>query len=80
MQPGEISEPIPSPLAVHIFRMNSHETPPMEKVRASIAQRMRQQTMFDRIEMLRRSAKVEFDPKYFPMPKIAIPPLAKRPS
>jgi peptidyl-prolyl cis-trans isomerase C len=80
MQPGQVSEPIPSPLGVHIFRMNSHVTQPMERVRASIAQRMRQQTMFDRIEILRRSAKIEFDEKYFPQPKIAIPPLAKRPS
>jgi hypothetical protein len=66
MKPGLISGPIPSALAVHIFRMNSRGTAPIEKVRAGIAQRVQQQNMFDRVELLRRNAKVDFDPKFFP--------------
>jgi len=55
MKPGLISGPIPSALAVHIFRMNSRGTAPIEKVRAGIAERVRQQNMFDRVELLRKT-------------------------
>jgi hypothetical protein len=81
IQPGQISGPIPSPLAVHIFRMNSRGTAPIEKVRAGITQRVQQQNMFDRVELLRRNAKVDFDPKFFPDAKNwhGAPP-ARRPS
>jgi peptidyl-prolyl cis-trans isomerase C len=67
--PGQFSGPIPSPLAVHIFRVNSRGTAPIEKVRAGIAQRVQQQNMFDRVELLRHNAKVDFDPKFFPEAK-----------
>src|SRR5207248_6850630 len=44
MQPGQVSGPIPSTLAVHLFRMNSRGTAPIEQARAGIEQRVRQQT------------------------------------
>jgi hypothetical protein len=66
LKPGQFSGPIPSPLAVHIFLMNSRGTAPIDKVRAGITQRVQQQNMFDRVELLRRNAKVDFDPKFFP--------------
>ena len=81
MKPGLISGPIPSALAVHIFRMNSRGTAPIEKVRAGIAERVRQQNMFDRVELLRKNAKVDFDPRFFPDAKSwhGLPP-TRRPS
>ena len=81
LQPGQYSGPIPSPLAIHIFRMNSRGIAPIEQVRAGITQRVRQQNMFDRVEILRRGAKVDFDPKFFPDAKSWRPgPPTRRPS
>jgi hypothetical protein len=80
MKPGQISEPIPSPLGIHIFRLNARATQPIEQMRTGITQRMRQQTMFERVEILRRNAKIDFDPKYFPLARTTPAPMAKRPS
>ena len=66
---GQISEPIASPLGVHIFRVNARGTAPLRDVSASISQHVRQQQILDRVEALRRAAKVEFDPKFFPSTK-----------
>jgi parvulin-like peptidyl-prolyl isomerase len=63
---GKISEPIQSRFGIHIFKVNGRGTRPLEQVRTVIAQRVRQQNMFDRVEILRRNAKVDFDEKYFP--------------
>ena len=63
---GQFSGPIPSRFGIHIFRVNSRNTRPLEQVRAIVMQRVRQQNMFDRVEILRRNAKVDFDLKFFP--------------
>lgn len=80
LQPGQISAPVPSPLGVHIFRMNVREAQPVEQVAASISQHVRQQNMFDRVELLRRNSKVDFDPKFFPDAKNRQRSVGKRPS
>ena len=64
--PGQISNPILSPLGVHIFRVNSRGTAPLPQVSAGIARHVKQKQMFDRVEVLRRNAKVDFDPQFFP--------------
>lgn len=66
---GQFSSPIPSRLGIHIFRVNSKGTRPLAQIRAAVAQRVRQQNMFDRVEVLRRNAKVDFDDKFFPEAK-----------
>ena len=66
---GNFSGPIPSRLGIHIFRVNAKGVQPLEKVRAGVTQRVRQQNMFDRVEVLRRNAKVDFDDKFFPEAK-----------
>jgi len=63
---GQFSGPIPSRFGIHIFRVNSRNTRPLEQVRAIVTQRVRQQNMFDRVEILRRNAKIDFDEKFFP--------------
>ncbi len=63
---GQISGPIPSQFGIHIFKVNSRGTRPIDQLRPAIAQRVRQQHMFDRVELMRRSAKIEFDEKFFP--------------
>jgi parvulin-like peptidyl-prolyl isomerase len=66
---GQFSNPIPSRLGIHIFRVNSKGTRPLAEIRANVTQRVRQQNMFDRVEVLRRNAKVDFDDKFFPEAK-----------
>src|SRR5439155_5902588 len=80
LEPGKISDPIPTPLGVHIFRMNARAPQPMEQVRASISQHVRQQNMFDRVELLRRNSKIDLDPKFFPDAKNWQRSPGKRPS
>ena len=63
---GQFSSPIPSRLGIHIFRVNSKGTQPLAQIRAAVTQRVRQQNMFDRVEVLRRNAKIDFDEKFFP--------------
>ena len=63
---GQFSEPVPSRLGIHIFRVNARRTTPLPQVSAGIARAVKQKNMFDRVEVLRRSAKVDFDPKFFP--------------
>jgi len=66
---GQFSGPIPSRLGIHIFRVNSKGVQPLEQIRAGVTQRVRQQNMVDRVEVLRRNAKVDFDDKFFPEAK-----------
>ena len=66
---GKFSGPIPSRLGIHIFRVNAKGVRPLADIRTGVTQRVRQQNMFDRVEVLRRGAKVEFDDKFFPEAK-----------
>jgi len=66
LKDGEISDPVPSRFGVHIFLVRKHGTQPIEQVRNAIAQRVRNQNTLDRVEGLRRAAKVDFDMKVFP--------------
>lgn len=63
---GLFSGPIPSRVGIHIFKVDARSTRPLEQVRMAIAQRVRQEHMFDRVEVLRRNAKVNLDQKFFP--------------
>ena len=66
---GKFSGPIPSRLGIHIFKVNAKGIQPLDKIRVGVTQRVRQQNMFDRVEVLRRGAKVDFDDKFFPEAK-----------
>ncbi len=66
---GQFSGPIPSRFGVHIFKVNSRGTRSLAQLHAGIAQRVRQQNMYDRVELLRRNANVQFDDKFFPEAK-----------
>jgi parvulin-like peptidyl-prolyl isomerase len=66
LKEGEISDPMPSRFGVHIFRVGKRGTQAIEQVRPAIARRVQQQNTLDRIEVLRKQAKVDFDPKFFP--------------
>ena len=66
LKEGEISEPIPSRYGVHIFKGGKRTYRPLEQVRPMIARQVQEQTTLERLENLRRAAKIDFDPKFFP--------------
>jgi parvulin-like peptidyl-prolyl isomerase len=66
LTPGQASEPIPSRYGIHIFKVGAHTAQPLEQVRQAISQRVQQKATLDKVEQMRKVAKVEFDPKFFP--------------
>lgn len=84
LKEGQISEPVQSRFGLHIFKVDKMTTAPLAQVTQNISRHVKQQNTFSRVEVLRKSAKVEFDPKFFPEAKKwseppATPP-TKRPS
>ena len=77
LKPGAISEPMSTRFGIHIFKVNSRTNAPMSEVRGGITQQVRQQSVFDRVQAMRREANVEFDSKFFPS---APKPAPKKPS
>ena len=77
LKEGQLSNPIVSRFGVHIFLAGRRKMQPIEQVRPAIARRVQQQNTLDRIEVLRRAAKVDFDSKFFPEKQ---PKSSKRPS
>jgi hypothetical protein len=63
---GQVSRPLKSRYGVHLFKINSRAARRLEEVRPAIAQEVRHQDMLKSVETLRRNAKVDFDPKFFP--------------
>jgi hypothetical protein len=63
---GQISDPIPSRFGIHLFKVNARKAATLQQVSAAITRHVKQQNTMDRIEVLRKNAKVEFDPKFFP--------------
>jgi peptidyl-prolyl cis-trans isomerase C len=78
LQPGQISDPVPSRFGVHIFKAGAHTSQPFEQVQQGISRRVQQQSTLEKVEQMRKSAKVEFDPKFFP--EANMKPVAKKPS
>lgn len=66
LREGEISSPIPSRFGIHIFKAGQRHTRPLTEVQERIAQRVKQQETIQRVEEMRKAAKVDYDPKFFP--------------
>lgn len=66
MKPGEIKGPVASQFGIHIFKLNGKSSQSLDEVRPQIAQRVGQDAARQQIETLRKTAKVDFDPKFFP--------------
>jgi len=66
---GAISQPVPSRYGIHIFKVTKKQAEPNEQMRGIIAQRVAQQEAMEKIEALRKNAKIDFDPKFFPNAK-----------
>jgi peptidyl-prolyl cis-trans isomerase C len=79
LQPGQVSDPVPSRYGVHIFKAGNRTAQPFEQVKQGIARRVQQQNTMDKIEVMRKASKVDFDPKFFPEAQQPKTP-AKKPS
>jgi parvulin-like peptidyl-prolyl isomerase len=66
LKEGEISNAIPSRLGIHIFKMGARQTAPLAAVQDQIAQKVKQDETLRRVEEMRKAAKVDFDPQFFP--------------
>jgi parvulin-like peptidyl-prolyl isomerase len=66
LKPGEISTAIPSRYGIHIFKAGARKTQPLAEVQERVAQRVKQEETMRRVEELRKTAKVDFDPQFFP--------------
>jgi len=66
MKEGELSGPIPSRFGIHLFKAGPRHTLPLEQVRERISQRVQQQETVEKVEALRKTANIYFDPKFFP--------------
>lgn len=66
---GQVSQPVPSRYGIHIFKVTHKQAQPNEQVRGMIQQRVAQQEVMEKIEAMRKSAKIDFDPKFFPNAK-----------
>jgi hypothetical protein len=66
LAPGEVSQPLPSRYGIHLFKAGPRGVQPLERVRPMLAQKLQQKAVFDRVETLRKAAKVDFDAKVFP--------------
>ncbi len=66
LKEGEISTAIPSRYGIHIFKMGKRHTQPLASLKPQIEARVKQEQTMRRIEELRKAAKVELDPKFFP--------------
>jgi parvulin-like peptidyl-prolyl isomerase len=66
MKEGEISTAIPSRYGIHIFKMGKRHARPLSEVQERIAAKVKQDETVKQIEELRKSAKVDYDPKFFP--------------
>lgn len=69
LPPGQVSGPIPSRYGVHIFRIDAPQIQPLERVRPAIVNQLRQQNAEEHADAMRKTAKVEFDPGFFPEAK-----------
>jgi len=75
---GDITTPTVTQFGVHIFKVEGRSTQSLDQLRAGIAQRVRQEKLRERVETLRKTAHVDFDPAFFPTTKKPATP--KKPS
>jgi hypothetical protein len=69
LQPGQISDPVRTPLGVHIFR---YDPVSLDAMRPQLQQRARQQAMQEAVAKLEKQAKIDLEPRFFP-PQPAAP-------
>jgi len=63
LRPGQISDPVKTPLGVHVFRFDQ---PSLETLRPQLQQHAQQQAMQETVAQLQKQTKIDLDPTFFP--------------
>lgn len=67
LQPGQVSDPVRSQFGVHVFKAGQAKSQPYEQVRDTLAAQVQRQEAEAAMARLEKTAKVELDPKFFPL-------------
>jgi len=65
LQPGQVSEPVKSPLGYHIIRMEGREFKSFDEVKADIEKMLRPEKMLKALDDLQKSVKIDYNPAFF---------------
>ena len=65
LSPGEVSEPVESPIGIHVFRVTEKQVRPFEEVEPVLREQAGQLLSEEVAKDLRNSAVVELDPGFF---------------
>ena len=65
LKPGEVSKPIQSRFGIHIFQVGERTAQPFEQLKPALQRQAQQATVSAAIDRLRKSAKIDYDPKFF---------------
>jgi peptidyl-prolyl cis-trans isomerase C len=77
MKAGQVSQPVKTQYGVHVFKV---EAPTFEELRPMLAQQIQKKVMDDVVAGLEKSAKIQYDEKFFPEPKADSPAAAPAPN
>jgi peptidyl-prolyl cis-trans isomerase C len=67
LQTGQVSDPVRSDFGIHIFKAGRRTAQPFEQIREALAQRIERQEAEAAVTRVSQGAKVELDPKFFPV-------------
>lgn len=68
LQPGQVSMPVRTQYGVHIFEAGAPAAQTLEEVKPALEQSMRQRQVEEKLNAMRKAAKVDYDPKFFGPP------------
>ena len=69
MQPGDLSEPVKTPLGYHVIKVEAKESKSFEDVRPELERRMRPEQAQKTLEELQKRSQVVLDPDFFGLAK-----------
>jgi parvulin-like peptidyl-prolyl isomerase len=69
MQPGDLSEPVKTPLGYHVIKVEAKESKSFEDVRPELERRMRPEQAQKTLEELQKKTPVVLDPDFFGLAK-----------
>jgi hypothetical protein len=66
LKSGEMSGPVVTQYGVHIFKVSARRTQAFDEVKPMLQQKLQQATVKNEVDRLEKSAKIEYDTKFFP--------------
>lgn len=66
LREGQVSAPVRSPYGIHIFKAGKKQTQSYEELKPMLIARLQRQDAQDAIARMEKTAKVDYDPKFFP--------------